>query len=238
MDSFDYLSILGLDAPQKHVVALVGSGGKTTLLYKLCDAFRQKGARTAALTTTHIMRPDEREGLACIVDDDTCLAETYFAGGKIVLAGTPAPEDKLCAPQIDMLTFLMAHADAVIAEADGAHTLPVKFPSADEPVLPEGTTSVFAVAGLSAIGQPLCEVCHRWPLAMAACGFVGQQTPVSPQMLARILACGYGRFAPIFILNQADTDEAAAFGALVKAELAAYGHTACHIVSLKEEKLW
>ncbi|MEG1104545.1 MAG: selenium cofactor biosynthesis protein YqeC [Oscillospiraceae bacterium] len=234
----DLLNLLGLCDDKRHVVALVGSGGKTTLLYKLCDAFHARGVRTAALTTTHIMRPAEHEGLALIINDDTCLAETCFTGGKIVLAGTPGADDKLEAPQDDMLDFLLETADVVISEADGAHTLPVKFPSKDEPVLLPHTTDVFVVAGLSALGQPLCEVCHRWPLAMAACGFKGQQTPLTADMLGRILAYGYGRYSPAFVLNQADDEEMAAKGAEVKAVLCEYGFTKVFVVSLKEGKTW
>lgn len=42
---------------KKHIISLVGGGGKTTLLYALAGYYRAKGWRTAVTTTTHIAHP-------------------------------------------------------------------------------------------------------------------------------------------------------------------------------------
>lgn len=234
----DLLNALELTGPEKLVVSLVGSGGKTTLLYKICDAMRKEGRRTAALTTTHIMRPLNSDGLQCIIDDDVCLAQTYFDDGKVVLAGTQTGTGRLEAPNEDMLTFLMKTADVIVAEADGSRRLPIKFPNDTEPVLLPGTTHLFVVAGLCAIGKPLSEVCHRWPLAMAECGLKGQQSLVTPLMLAQILARGYGVLAPVFVLNQADDEITAEYGRETAEALKKYGCNKTIVLSLEKEKIW
>lgn len=45
---------------KKHVISLVGAGGKTTLMYALAKCFTENGARTVVTTTTHIFRPEGR----------------------------------------------------------------------------------------------------------------------------------------------------------------------------------
>lgn len=234
----DILKEFDLQNEKKPIVCIAGAGGKTTLLYKLCDAFAKKGAKTAAFTTTHILRPKETDQMACIIDDNVCMAEADFAHGKIVIAGTLQDDNKMSAPADNMLEFMMNNADAIVAEADGSRCLPIKFPSNAEPCLVNGVTHLFVIAGLSALGQPLCEACHRWPLAMAACDFKGQQTQVSPQMMAQILYNGYGALNPVFVLNQADNEETAENGLLVKEELLRLGAKNCIIISLQEEKIW
>ncbi|MEG0179195.1 MAG: hypothetical protein RR654_06535, partial [Oscillospiraceae bacterium] len=114
----------------------------------------------------------------------------------------------------------------------------IKFPSDTEPVLLPGTTHLFVVAGLCAIGKPLSEVCHRWPLAMAECGLKGQQSLVTPLMLAQILARGYGVLAPVFVLNQADDEITAEYGRETAEALKKYGCNKTIVLSLEKEKIW
>ena len=47
-------------AEKGHVVSLVGGGGKTTLLYAMASHCAQKGWRVLVSTTTHILRPENR----------------------------------------------------------------------------------------------------------------------------------------------------------------------------------
>ncbi|MPM68025.1 hypothetical protein SDC9_114951 [bioreactor metagenome] len=104
-----------------------------------------------------------------------------------------------------------ARADWLLAEADGSRRLPVKAPAAHEPVLLEPCRAVIAVAGLSALGHPLSRVCHRPELACAVLG-VSPETPLTPELLARLLASPLGQFKGVgepgqlrLFLNQADT---------------------------------
>ena len=45
-------------AERGHVVSLVGGGGKTTLMYTMADIAQGHGLRTAAMTSTRIVRPE------------------------------------------------------------------------------------------------------------------------------------------------------------------------------------
>ena len=75
-------------------------------------------------------------------------------------------------------------------------------------LLPESDI-VLAVAGLSALGRPLAEVCFRLDAACALLG-VPPEAPLTPERLAKLLASGaggrknVGARAFYVILNQAD----------------------------------
>ena len=140
-------------AEKDHVVSLVGGGGKTTLLYAFARHCAAKGWRVLVSTTTHIRQPGENYAA-----DEAALA-ALWAVGQYAVAGVPAEQGKLTALPSEQLTRWMAQADIVLLEADGAKRMPCKVPAAHEPVLLPESDIVLAVAGLSALGRPLREVC-------------------------------------------------------------------------------
>ena len=119
------------------------------------------------------------------------------------------------------MRFLCRAADAVIIEADGARRLPVKFPAAWEPVIRPETTHIVAVAGLSALEQKPEEIVHRYTLAKDVVDLSGEA--LTEEQMADLLWAGYGRFDPIFFLNQADTPALLHRGERICAILRAHG---------------
>ena len=198
-------------AEKGHVVSLVGGGGKTTLLYALSEHCARRGWRVLAGTTTHIRQPKQNFAAA---DADV---KALWAAGAFAVLGTPDGSGKLTAPPPRQLEHWMEQADAVFLEADGAKRLPCKVPAAHEPVLLPESDIVQAVAGLSALGRPLQECCFRTELACALLG-VPPETCLTPDLLARLLACGQGGRKGVgtrafgVVLNQADTPERTLLG--------------------------
>ena len=132
-----------------------------------------------------------------------------WAAGQYAVAGVPAEQGKLTALPSEQLTRWMAQADMVLLEADGAKRLPCKAPAAHEPVLLPESDIVLAVAGLSALGRPLREVCFRLEQACALLG-AAPETLLTPELLARLLASEQGGRKQVgnrcfsVVLNQAD----------------------------------
>jgi len=111
-------------------------------------------------------------------------------------------------------------------EADGAARRPLKAPAAHEPVIPENTSIVVALAGLEVLGRPLGkEMVFRSQLA----GELMQLSPgetITVPALARLLAHPAGSFkgAPatarrFIFLNKADSPELQEKGAAVALQL-------------------
>ena len=111
----------------KGVTAVIGSGGKTSLLYELAEELRPCGTVLLA-TTTHIMRPPQYP----FVQTPEELAAALAAGG-VACVGSLTPEGKLTAPAVD---GWQQAADFVLVEADGSKRLPAKAHETWEPVLP------------------------------------------------------------------------------------------------------
>ena len=201
-------------AEKGHIVSLVGGGGKTTLLHAMAAHGARKGWRVLASTTTHIQRPKE----PLLARTNAELAALWTSGNYAV-AGAPAPDNKLTQPP--QLERWMAQADAVFLEADGAKHLPCKAPAAHEPVLLPQSDIVLAVAGLSAVGKPLQEVCFRLETACTLLG-VPPKTILTPELLAKLLADEQGGRKAVgarhfyAVLNQADTPQQQAAGEKTK----------------------
>lgn len=187
-----------------HVISLVGGGGKTTLLYALARRFAAQGQRVLVSTTTHILRPGANYA------PDEAARDRLWSSGTYAVAGTPAENGKLTMPPY--LADWMAAADTVLLEADGAKHHPCKAPAAHEPVTLPESDIVLAVAGLSAMGKPLRDVCFRLEAACALLN-VPPETPLTPDLLAKLLASDAGGRKSVgtrkfyAVLNQTD-DEA------------------------------
>lgn len=155
--------------------------------------------------------------------------------GTYVVAGTPAPHEKLTSLPEPIRSEWISDADITLLEADGAKCLPCKFPAAHEPVILPQSDIVLAVAGLSALYRPLGEVCFRAELAIEAwnrdvCEYgdeaypkegkrllkevpISKDTSLTPELLAWLLSSENGARKDIsgrsffVVLNQADTPE-------------------------------
>ena len=247
-----------------HVVSLIGGGGKTTLLYALSAYCTAKGWRVLTTTTTHIRKPvnvpwiavNEEEKTASLECESSecktsvgikCVCENtawenagkerdrLWQQGTYVVAGTPAPHEKLTILPESIRSEWISDADITFLEADGAKCLPCKFPAAHEPVILPQSDIVLAVAGLSALYRPLGEVCFRAELAIEAwnrdvCEYgdaaypkegkrllkevpISKDTSLTPELLAWLLGSENGARKDIsgrsffVVLNQADTSE-------------------------------
>lgn len=183
-----------LDVPA-GVTAVIGSGGKTSLLRALGE---ELAGRVILCTTTHILpfggvplytgaRAEELAGL--------------LAGERLVCAGVPGPEGKLSAPALAM-GALAGLADHVLVEADGSRRLPLKAHASHEPAIPPESGQVICVVGASGFGRRIEEAVHRPEIF---CRLTGAEPhwPVTPA-LAALAVAREGLARQVFV-NQADT---------------------------------
>lgn len=207
-DSKESSLAAAFDVP-KGITALVGGGGKTTLMLRLARELAKTGARVIVTTTTHIFPP---EGIPQGNPTDAKEAAQTLLLEPLICFGKPVADGKLSAPELSMAT-LSQLADYILVEADGAKRLPLKAPAAHEPVIPPEARLVVAVAGLDGAGKPIREIAFRPALYAALCE-KSEQEAVTEQDIARVLAHPNGqrknvplgaRFA--VLLNKADDAE-------------------------------
>jgi molybdenum cofactor cytidylyltransferase len=181
---------------RRETVALVGGGGKTTLMFRLAGELARSGARVVTTMTTRIFIGQMALAPAHLIwQDETSLAgrlhELLDRFGHVLLAGSVSVEqDKVSGlppAQVDRIAGDPA-VDCVIVEADGSRRLPFKAPADHEPVIPADTTIVVPVVGMEVLGRPLtAENVHR-PQRVAALAGANQGDPVTAELIAAVLA--------------------------------------------------
>ena len=157
------------------LVALVGAGGKTTLVYRLAAEARARGLSVLVTTTTHMgTLPEAVTGPVFIESDggiDASLEAALRDEGRATVLGRRIREDKLEGLTAERVESLHRRADVVLVEADGARGRSLKLPAPHEPVVPPSTTLVVVLAALDLLGKPLAEDhVHRLELVTAATG--------------------------------------------------------------------
>lgn len=215
MEHHSAMSSFGLE--NSHVTAIVGGGGKSSLMAALGEEYHRRGETVIMTTTTHI-RPPRENGY---MGDDAAALGSLLASCRLMTVGTMSEERKFGpSPLLEQLPEL---ADRVIIEADGTKGLPLKVPNDREPVIPAFADAVIAVAGLSALGRPLGEVCHRPELAKLRFDLEPDQI-VTPELMAMLLSSPLAQRKDVgsrpyaVLLNQADRarpDEIAALATLL-----------------------
>lgn len=181
--------------------AFVGAGGKSSAILQIANELTAQGERVKITTTTHISR-------------------RIPANPRIEVCGKPAEDGKLGMP--DDIASLKSEDCFLLVEADGSKRLPLKMTADYEPVIPEFADAVVAVAGMSCIGRPFDEVCHRYELACEFLG-AGAADRVEPEHVAALLWECYIRRADrelVVLLNQAGSPNKLAAAAKI-AELLA-----------------
>jgi molybdenum cofactor cytidylyltransferase len=175
------------------LVALVGGGGKTSLMLALGRALVGAGQRVILTTTTRIASHElALAPAACPAGDDEALAAALASAGCCLVTREVGPH-KAAGVEPDMPRQWLARpdVDVVVVEADGAAQRPVKLPADHEPALPDGTTLLVALVGIDALAGPLEQVAHR-PERVASWLGISPGEWLTPALLARLAAGAEG----------------------------------------------
>ncbi len=228
-------------------LAIVGAGGKTTLMFRLA---REYGGPVILTTSTHLAKDQallaDRHVTIRSQDDIELLFHTDLVGCTLV-TGALNREDRLTQLSPDELETLAQLAQIkripVFIEADGSRRMPLKAPAEHEPVIPTWANQVVVVAGLSGLGQPLdANHVHRAEhFAEIAGAALGQA--VTPEDLTVVLGHPQGggkQIAPgvekFVLLNQADTDLLQAAGGRIAQSLMSK-YDAVMVAQLQDEQM-
>lgn len=199
--TYQFMQALGLQP--NSCVAVVGSGGKSSLIKEIANEASQLYWPTVITTTTHIQIPFWK--------DDENLLMLHSARGvekwKNYIVNTP--QAVLCQPQdttsqtVVVISRKTSEHKAVgvssqwveqqvgkhlfLVEADGSRQLPWKIPSSWEPVVPQCTTHTVIVVGAKALSKPLISTyVHRLELLEQAS--LCPPGTITIELIAEILA--------------------------------------------------
>lgn len=196
------------DFQGQQVVSLIGSGGKTSLMWYLANCYRKQ--KVLVSTTTKIGYPVDRA-------HDFFYSQNFSNLGKdgqgITLAGSLTLGGyKLSSLPLCVFQESLQHFDKVFLEADGSKQLPLKGWETFEPVILPETTVTIGLIPISVLGNCIDEMTiHRLSLFLRATGAT-QGEKIKEETLAEIISSPTGLWSKsqghrILCINQVETPE-------------------------------
>ena len=169
------------------IIAVVGSGGKTTTIKKMAKNYLEQGKKVFLTTTTHML-----------VEEDTLLTDNpveiieQLEQNRYVMAGMPEEHSLKKIKSLSQETYLEVckHADVVLVEADGSKHLPLKYPGEHEPVIPDNADEILVICGLHGLEKTAKEACHRLELVKSVLD-IEDDTVIQPTHVQRLIEEGY-----------------------------------------------
>ncbi len=147
---------------KREVVTIVGSGGKTSLMWLLAEAHRE--SKVFVTTTTKIRRPAPWMYEEFRNNEDL-LRRPFGPGITLAADEIDINEGKLGILLPEVFEAALPHFDYTFIEGDGSRNLPLKGWAKQEPVVPQSTTCTIGVITLWPLGRKINEkIIHRLPL--------------------------------------------------------------------------
>ncbi len=213
MPRLDFLTLTeALGLKSGSIVALVGGGGKTSTMLRLCEESSIEGRRVLA-TTTARMKLEELAPMQDVLlwDDRDHFGRTWTScrtassgdapwidallSGKerrpasATFLGRSLMRDKVVGLPSELLGDLLSRLtwDEVIVEADGSRGRSIKGHRLGEPASPLCATHCVVVIGADGIGLPVGEeTCHRPEVIQDLLGLSWGE-PLSPRRVVDLL---------------------------------------------------
>jgi molybdenum cofactor cytidylyltransferase len=234
---------LSLSPHSPDVVAVTGGGGKSSLVFRLAREIIGRGQRAIITTTTRVsMRQVEHAPAVVRVAGDQppwqALGAALDEHGFCLLVGDETLlNGKQVGVPVALIDALALHGErldlaAILVEADGSRTLPVKAPAEHEPVVPASTTLLIPMIGLDAIGAPLDDThTHRPERIRSILNLpAADSLRLTPQMAAQLITHpeGGAKHLPVGarllpVLNKAEGAPRLATARLIASHLAEAG---------------
>ena len=180
----------------RETVALVGGGGKTTTMYRLCLETLRLGGVAVATGSARFTRPPGIEApLFMEPDEDALLLKLrdHIASANeawVIACTGEASQERLLPLSYEAIGRLSSDPviDLVAVEADGSAMRAFKAPADHEPAMPPSATTVIAVVGADIFGRRLDEDAVHRPERVIALTGADYGSPVTPEVVATVLA--------------------------------------------------
>lgn len=192
MSQFTLPTALNLQ-PRGELIAFVGGGGKTSLLFGLGAVLP---GRRILSTTTRIFAAQMSRVQAVIffTAEGAKSAEVEIRealnqfGNCLVVGAVEGEKARGVPPELPGRWLARPDVDFVLVEADGSRMRPIKAPGAHEPVIPPETTLVVPVVGIDALDGRFSQVTHRPEVAQELLQYSVISDQLSVENVAGLIA--------------------------------------------------
>ena len=183
------------------LVATVGAGGKTTLLFALAaerahpNAQPGRSGLAVCTTTTKFTIPSGARDLPLMLGANPASRAAAIQDAwrhdhpAIIVGSARGQRGRVLAVEPDWPAQALAlpGVGLVCVEADGAAGRGFKAPADHEPVMPAGVTHVLACVSVTALGKPLNDKAVHRPERVASLTCTPPEDPVTPEIIAAVL---------------------------------------------------
>jgi len=181
---------------ETRVIALVGAGGKTSLMYALASEMVFFGDWVVTTTTTKIRPPEKgQSSLLILTTEDPELKDLrscLHQYGHVTVGRSLLSEGKVEGISEETVNLCLKWASRVVIEADGANGRSIKAPETWEPVIPSFADLVIPVISLDCIGRSATD---RWVFRLQRfLEVTGMQVNenITPEAVGRLVAHAQG----------------------------------------------
>lgn len=193
-------------------VALIGGGGKTSLLLQLARELVSIYPRLLVSSLTEMEAELEDISITPDQGNSADLQAAWSEHHPLFVFGPRNDRGKLTGLPIDLLNRLSHKANATLFECDGARNLSLKAHNFHDPKVPEFATHVIVVVGADVVGKTLDSgAVHRPDLFEQTWG-IRQDAPLTADVVAEVVTSprGYASLIPDgtlvrYLVNKADT---------------------------------
>ncbi|VAW36626.1 hypothetical protein MNBD_CHLOROFLEXI01-5051 [hydrothermal vent metagenome] len=183
--------------PRGELIAMVGGGGKTSLMFALADVL---SGRRIVSTTTRIFAAQMKLVQEVVVftaegaeNAEEKIGAALDRRGVCLVVGAVEGEKALgVPPELAGQWLARPDVDFILIEADGSRMRPIKAPAAHEPVIPPAATLVVPVVGIDALDGRFPEVTHRPEVAAKLLQWSVFSDQLSVEDVARLIAHANG----------------------------------------------
>lgn len=180
-----------LKIKKNRSIAIIGSGGKTSIIYRLADELSIKG-RILVTTTTKMFYPEENKFNVCITDcinqfnnfiDKSSNNKPFFLA-KSVISNNKV--EGISSRLADLLITQNLF-DYILIEADGAMNKSLKYHDFYEPVIPMLSKMIIICVGIDCINKEFnSNNVHRANLAIESIG-ISLNTIIKPYHVVKCI---------------------------------------------------
>jgi probable selenium-dependent hydroxylase accessory protein YqeC len=145
------------DIKKGDVVSITGTGGKTSLLFKLGNELR-KSCKVLITTSTKIYMPSKRDyDFIYAMEEYMSMSdkEENHEGATVIFSEYMKEENKLIGINDEDLEKVIGYFDIVLIEADGSKMLPLKAWKNNEPPILKRTRKSIGVFPIDMIGEKI-----------------------------------------------------------------------------------
>ena len=173
------------------IVAAVGGGGKTSLVFTLANEAAARGLAAAVTTTARFTRPRGIPLPPCLSttpeDLATAFARELRPGQARTFISAEVEAGRYAGFTPEMIASLPPGDFFLAIEADGSAHRPFKAPAPHEPAIPSTTTDVAVCVGLSVLAHPLSDVWVHRPGLVSDLARVATGAPVTAEVIVDTL---------------------------------------------------